>query len=103
MFSKIFLRSDALARHRSAPLVREREAYIFYLHRTREKRRDASSYLIQVVRQLALTRLRKMTLTELRNAADRWKARSTLSVAGKMGGRACFLRYAKGWLRFHGK
>ena len=103
VFNKIILRSDALARHRSVPLIREREDYIYHLRRTREKRRDASSYLVQVVRQLALKRMRKMNLAELRKAADLWKARSTLSESGKMGGRASFLRYAKGWLRFHGK
>jgi integrase/recombinase XerD len=103
VFNKIILRSDALARHRSVPLLREREDYIYHLRRTREKRRDASSYLVQVVRQLALKRMRKMNLAELRKAADLWKARSTLSESGKMGGRASFLRYAKGWLRFHGK
>jgi integrase/recombinase XerD len=103
MFNKIILRSDALARHRSVPLLREREDYIYHLRRTREKRRDASSYLVQIVRQLALKRMRKMDLVELRKAADVWKSRSKLSESGKMGGRASFLRYAKGWLRFHGK
>jgi integrase/recombinase XerD len=103
VLDKVILRADALARHRSVPLLREREDYIYHLRRTREQRRDAYSYLVQIVRQLALKRMRKMNLAELRKAADLWKARSALSQSGKMGGRASFLRYAKGWLRFHGK
>lgn len=93
-------------RHRNAPLLRERESYLCHLRnlgRSRHKQRDASSYLIQVVQRLKLTRMRKIRLEDLRLAADKWRRRCAQSRAAGQRGSASFLRYAKGWLRYHGR
>jgi len=106
MLSTIILRSSALARHQNAPLLRERELYLRHLNnlgRNRHKQRDASTYLIRLVQRLKLTRMRKIRLEELRVAADLWRRRSGQSIAGGERGGANFLRYAKGWLKFHDK
>ena len=105
MLNTVVLRSSALARHRAAPLLQERESYLHHLEllgQSRQKRRDAASYLVQVVRRLELSRMRKIRLEELRMAADLWRQRSEESRSAGRYGRAGFLRYAKGWLRFHG-
>ncbi len=106
MLNTIVLRSSALARHQNAPLLRERESYLRYLMslgRSRRKQRDASNYLIQVVQRLKLTRMRKIRLEDLRLAANQWRRRSAQSRATGHRGSAGFLRYAKGWLRYHGR
>jgi integrase/recombinase XerD len=105
MLNTVVLRSSALARHRGAPLLRKRESYLDHLERlgqSRQKRRDAASYLVQVVRRLELKQMRKVKLEELRVAADLWHERSDQSRSAGCRGRASFLRYAKGLLKFHG-
>src|SRR5439155_3555820 len=65
MLSRVVIRSSALARHRAAPLLAEREAYLEHLESegmSRHNQRDVSTYLVQVVKRLRLTRLRKMRL-----------------------------------------
>jgi len=104
MLNAVLLRPAALARHQDAPLLPERESYIRHLRslgRSRNKQRDASNYLIRVVSGLKLTRLRKVTLEDLRLAADLWQRRAQSQATGRRG-MAGFLRYGKGWLRFHG-
>jgi integrase/recombinase XerD len=106
MLNNVVLRSSALARHRKAALLPERESYIRFLAdqgKSRHKQRDASSYLVRVVERLGLSRLRTIRLEELRAAAEAWYRRSDQIVATGDRGRATFLRYARGWLRFHGK
>jgi len=104
--SRIVLRSPDLARHRAAPLLRERESYLDHLARegkSRIKQRNAAGYLIQFVRRLRLRRLRKFHLDDLRRAARRWEKRGRPEIPRGPQSRKAFLRYAKGWLRFHGK
>ncbi len=63
----------ALARHKSAPLVRERERFLLHLETTGTKRsaiRIVSTYLLQIVKILGLRRLRDVTLEEVDRAAD---------------------------------
>jgi len=106
MLHKVVLRSSALARHRKAALLPERESYIRFLAdqgKSRVKQRDAASYLVRVVERLGLSRLRTIRLEELRAAAESWYRRSDQIVATGGRGRAAFLRYARGWLRFLGK
>src|SRR5579862_1533925 len=106
MLSKIVLRSTALARHQNAALLRERESYLRHLERlgrNRLKQRDASTYLVRVVERLRLTRMRRVRLEEVRLAADSWRRRCRHTRVGGPKGGATFLRYAKAWLRFHGR
>ncbi len=106
MLSRIVLRSSALARHQAAPLLAQREAYLEHLEKqgkSRHKQRDASTYLVQVVKRLHLRRLRMTRLEELRRAAVRWQQRGAQSATRGPQSRKAFLRHARGWLRFHGK
>jgi integrase/recombinase XerD len=106
MLSRIVLRPSALARHRAAPLLEQREAYLSHLEKQgkdRLKQRDASSYLVQIVTRLRLRRLRMMRIEELRRAAARWQRRDSQSATGGLQSRTAFLRHARAWLRFHGK
>ena len=59
--------------------------------------------MIRVIEQLKLKNLRPFTVTELRHAARAWSRRSGTFLPKTNYGRAAFLRYARGWLRFHGK
>jgi len=104
--NRIVLRSPALARHRAAPLLRERESYLQHLAhegKSRTKQRNAAGYLVQFVRRLRLQRLRKFHLDDLRRAARQWETRGRPAIPRGPQSRKAFLRYAKGWLRFHGK
>jgi len=106
MLTRIMIRSAALARHQDAPLLAARESYLRHLEadgKSRIKQRDASTYLLQVVKRLRLKRLRKVRLAELRRAAISWQQRNSPSATGGPQSRRAFLRHARGWLRFHGK
>jgi len=97
----------AIARHKSAPLAKERERFLTHLEETGTKRssiRIVSSYLLQVVLVLGLRRLREVTLEELDRAADRWNVRNRDKQypAGQAGVRF-FVLTARRFLRFYKK
>src|SRR5580704_2679124 len=65
VFDKYFSLPAALARHRSAPLARERERFLTHLEAGgtgRQTIRTAACYLLQVIQILGLRRLRDVTL-----------------------------------------
>lgn len=75
VFDRFFSRPAALARHKSAPLVRERERFLSRLEATGTQRsaiRIAATYLLQVVNILGLRCLRDVTLEEVDRASDHW-------------------------------
>lgn len=75
VFDKYFSLPAALARHRSAPLARERELFLMNLEAggtCRQTIRIVACYLLQVIHILGLRRLRDVTLEEVDQAADRW-------------------------------
>jgi len=108
VFDKYFERSEAIARHRCAPLAKERERFLAHLETTGTRRsaiRIAATYLIQVVNILGLHRLRDVTLEEVDRAADRWnklRNQDKQYPAGQSGVR-CFAQTARRFLRFEGK
>src|SRR5262245_14759976 len=75
IFDKYFSLPVALAGHKSAPLVRERDQFLAHLEATGTRRSAiciASTYLFHVVTILRLHRLRDVTLEDIDRAADQW-------------------------------
>jgi integrase/recombinase XerD len=96
----------AISRHLSAALRAEREAYLGFLrsqNRRRSKLKDAFNYTIHVVDWLNLKKLRRFTALELQSAATAWSHRDGKLTLKTDNRRACFLRYAREFLRFHKK
>src|SRR5580700_11707857 len=108
VFDRYFSLPSALARHKSAPLVRERERFLAHLEATGTRRsaiRIAATYLLRVVHILGLRRLRDVTLEEVDRAADHWNTlrnQDKQYPAGQFGVR-CFAQTARRFLRFEGK
>jgi integrase/recombinase XerD len=108
VFDKYFERPAAIARHRSAPLAKERERFLTHLETTGTRRsaiRVAATYLLQVVNILGLHRLRDVTLEEVDRAADHWnrlRNQDKQYPTGQSGVR-CFAQTARRFLRFEGK
>ena len=108
VFDKYFSLPAALARHRSAPLTKERELFLTHLEAggiCRQTIRTTACYLLQVIHILGFRRLRDVTLEEVGQAANRWnKLRNQDSqyTAGKLGVQ-CFTGVARRFLRFHGR
>ena len=93
-------------RHRSAPLLREREQYLTHLlNRGLDTRqvRTVAAYLLHIVRTMDLTSLRCVELAEIQLAAERWaeykgpERRGTNSLTSP----TVFARLARAWLGFH--
>ena len=108
VFDRYFSLPAALARHRSAPLVTERERFLAHLEATgtgRSAIRIAATYLLQVVNILRLRKLRDVTLEEVDQAADHWNTlrnRDKQYPVGQFGVK-CFAQTARRFLRFEGK
>jgi integrase/recombinase XerD len=108
LFDRHFSRPAALARHKSAPLLRERERFLAHLEATGTRRsaiRIAATYLLQVLNILGLRRLRDVTLEEVDRAADHWNTlrnQDKQYPAGQFGVK-CFAQTARRFLRFEGK
>ena len=65
----------ALTRHRTAPLLGEREQFLSHLLRqgTSHRRvRSIAAYLIHIVRLMELTSLRSVEVEEIRKAGECW-------------------------------
>jgi len=107
MFETIFTPYGA-RRHRSAPLLREREEFLVHLQRRGTGRvclRIYASRLNQIVRFLNLTSLRSVKPNEIKIAARRWgnyhgKHRH---LSPGPWSEPSFVWLAKRWFRFHGK
>src|SRR6266403_2555167 len=108
MFEKLFTFRSAVQMHRAAPLAREREEFLSYLHRRgvcRGSLRSFAALLNQIVRFLQLKKLRDVRELEIENAAQKWfKCRR--AMRGRTVGpysEPHFKWLAKRWLRFHGR
>lgn len=98
----------ALTRHRTAPLLKEREQFLSHLLRqgTSQRRvRSISAYLIHIVRLLELTTLRSVEVAEIKEAGECWANYRGPHRRRKAGRAAafCFTNVAKKWFRFHGR
>ena len=75
MIESILKERPALARHRAAPLLHEREQFLSHLLRQGTSLlcvRSIAGYLIHIVRLLELTSLRNVELDEVKNAGECW-------------------------------
>jgi integrase/recombinase XerD len=108
VFERYLSLPAALARHRSAPLVKERARFLVSLEATGTRRsaiRIVSAYLLQVVNLLGLHQLRDVTLEEIDEAADRWNTlrNKNKEYAAGQTGVTCFAQTARRFLRFAGR
>lgn len=99
---------SAIARHRTAPLAKEREAFLNHLSASGLKSSNVvttASYLLQVVKLLGLRRLRNVTSTEVDRASEKWVNRTFIYHNSQPGpfSKRSFGLTARRWLRFHGK
>jgi hypothetical protein len=108
VFDRYFSLPAALVRHKSAPLLRQRERFLAHLEATGTRWsaiRIAATYLLQVVNILGLRSLREVTIEEVDRAADHWNTvrnQDKQYPAGQFGVR-CFAQTARRFLRFEGK
>ena len=95
-------------RHQSAPLLAEREQYLASLLKRGASRvyvRTVARYLINIVRLLRMTSLRKIGLKEIQAAGRKWAAQQSPLIHNRNepGAPYVFVRLAQSWLRFHGQ
>src|SRR5437667_3785776 len=107
MLETLFEQPFFLKRHRDAPLLEEREAFLHYLRRQGTSRvalRNLSGELIHVVRLLQLEKLRDVGQDEIQRAAQRSsrQQRSNPKAHSYGNSTSFFIYAAKKWLRFHG-
>jgi integrase/recombinase XerD len=99
---------SAIARHRAAPLAKEREAFLNHLSASGlspSTVRTTASSLLQVVKLLRLRRLRDVTSAEVDRASQQWARRSFIyhnTQPGPFSERS-FGLMARSWLRFLGR
>jgi hypothetical protein len=68
-------RRFAITRHREAPLLKEREKFLEHLHRqgtSLAALRSVSWQLLNVIAQLKLTQLRRISIGEIKEAGRAW-------------------------------
>lgn len=96
------------SRHRSAPLLRERDQYLAHLLQTglnATRVRATATFLIRIVHLLELSSLRPVELSEIEEASIRWtkyrspERRETGRTAEAVPNN--FARIARAWLSFH--
>src|SRR5580704_17203770 len=106
MFETIFT-PYGVRRHRSAPMLREREEFLAHLQRRGNiptSLRCYASRLNQIVRFLNLTRLRAVRPSEIEVAARRWenyRGKHRHLFPGPWSAPS-FIWLARRWFRFHG-
>jgi hypothetical protein len=74
-----------LNRHRQAPLLKEREAFLRHLQQQGTSRKallNLAGMLLHVMRVLKLNQMRDVSLEEIRRAARRWTQRQR-SIRGR--------------------
>jgi integrase/recombinase XerD len=108
MFEKIVIKPFFLSRHRAAPLARERELFLAWLHRGGNglgNLRITAGYLLQIVRFLALKAPRDVAHDEVVRAAKSWARYTGKNRRHPPGhySEVLFARIARRWLRFQGR
>jgi integrase/recombinase XerD len=98
----------ALNRHRDAPLLEERLAFLKYLQErgtSRAALRNVSGQLLHVIDLLKLEGLRDVSVDEIKQASRRWGERQRTNARARTYVRteSYFEYVAKKWLRFAGR
>jgi integrase/recombinase XerD len=94
-------------RHRTAPLLEEREQYLTHLLQIgwdADRVRAVAGYLVRIVHVMGLTSLRSVEPTEIEEAGVRWADNKGPERIGKRPDTSprIFTLTARQWLRFHG-
>jgi len=100
-------RTFYIARQESAPLLREREAFLEHLIQQGTSvaaARGVSWQLLNVIRLLKLTRLRGVRIDEIEEAAKKWtrQQRSNPNIRSYKHSASYFAYVARKWLHFAG-
>ena len=108
MLEKLLERPFFLNRHREAPLLPEREAFLERLSEqgtSRPALRNLSGEMLHVIRLLKLETLRDVDLAEIGDAARRWARQQRSNPKARSYDRSAsyFAYVAKKWLRFLGR
>lgn len=108
MIESIFQLKWVVARHKQAPLLKEREQFLEHCQQQGTSHKALHSMapeLIAVIRLLRMEELREVSLEEIKQAAKVWvKEQRSNPKARSYGKSASYFVYAaKKWLRFHGK
>ena len=108
MFEDLFTLPAIVRRHQQAPLPRERAEFLQNLRQKgtgRSNRRTYAGMLKSIVSAIGLKKLRRVSRTEVRRAAERWVRRRARGGCGLTGPYSIprFVWMAERWLRFHGK
>jgi hypothetical protein len=97
-----------LNRHRQAPLLKEREAFLRHLQQQGTSRKallNLAGMLLHVMRVLKLNQMRDVSLEEIRRTARRWTQQQRFNPRAHSYGNSTssFIYAAKKWLRFNGR
>lgn len=75
MIERLSSRLSTQRRHRSAPLLKEREQYLTHLLKigwTTHRVLEVATYLVHIVRMMELVSLRRVEPAEIEQAGVRW-------------------------------
>jgi hypothetical protein len=107
LFDTLFRMPSVCHRHNSAPLFKERVAFLTYMRQHDRKYntiRAMASHLLQINRTLGFKkRMQILTMEELKQAGRNWAVYvgpMRRRVPGKRS-YELYMRIARGWLRFH--
>jgi site-specific recombinase XerD len=108
MIENIFQLKWVVARHKQAPLLKEREQFLAHCHQQGTSHKALHSMapeLIAVIRLLRMEELREVSLEEIQQAAKVWVEEQRSNPKARSYGKSAsyFVYVAKKWLRFHGK
>jgi len=107
MIETLFVRELAIAKHKQAPLLNEREDYLRHMAREERSRtsiQGTATILMDVIRMMDMTSLRKVDRNEIGIAAELWAGEELVhrrNLECTTSARR-FIRTASGWFRFHG-
>jgi integrase/recombinase XerD len=109
MFELVYRTSRLIERHRQAPLRSEREQYLRHLIEqgySYNALLGAATFMLHIIRVLGLSELRVVHEEELERGANFWaEYRGSFRDCRHLhhGSPRCFMKFARNWLRFHGK
>lgn len=108
LIESLFEWPRAHARHREAPLLREREQYLAHLAQqgtSLQRIKTIAATLLQIIRVMELSSFRSVDAAEILSAGHRWAEDTEFhrTVGAGKGSGPHFARIATNWFRFHGQ
>jgi len=107
MIEDLFVRQVVIAKHKQAPLLKEREDYLLHLameEKCQTSIQGTATVLMDVIRLMNMTSLRQVDMNEIGVAAERWAGEELVyrRQPGCKTSARRFIMAASGWFRFHG-